>query len=114
MNFNNMYRKKFRLILCLLALFSIPAAAQNNLTFTAWLTGAEEVPAVITDARGVASFRLTDNRDSLIIMALATGLSGPITGAAILESRRGTTGGALRTLELIQAGNKFYGVVKGT
>ncbi|MGZ5303744.1 MAG: CHRD domain-containing protein, partial [Bacteroidia bacterium] len=98
----------------MLTLFSYSANAKGNLTFTAWLTGAEEVPAVNTNAKGVASFRLSENRDSLVIMALATGLSGPITGASILESRRGTTGGALISLELLQAGNRFYGVLTGT
>lgn len=108
-----MFINKMKLLICVIILSCFSAQAKGSLTFTAWLTGAEEVPPVNTNAKGVASFRLNENRDSLVIMALATGLSGPITGAAILESRRGTTGGALRTLELMQIGNKFYGVLTG-
>ncbi len=105
---------RINLLLFLLAFIYLPAKADGSLTFTAWLTGAEEVPAVSTNARGLASCRLSENRDTMIVNMLVTGLSGPVTGAAILESRRGTTGGALKSLELYQAGNKFYGVLTGT
>ncbi|RYD80112.1 MAG: CHRD domain-containing protein, partial [Sphingobacteriales bacterium] len=116
MKINNMFTSKIKLILlALLCCFSTANAANSgsSLHFTAWLSGSEEIPVVNTNAKGVFSLKLTDNRDSIIVLGIVTGLSGPIMGASIQESRRGTTGGALKSLELMQAGNKFYGVITG-
>ena len=111
-----MFIRKITLLfigIVLLSFNAFSAEMRGKLVFTAWLTGAEEVPAVNTNAVGVASLQLSENRDSLMIMVMTTGLSGTITGASILESHRGTTGGALQSLELLRAGNKFNGVLTG-
>ncbi len=67
----------------------------GNLLFSARFSGAQEVPAVETDATGVGSFFLNASMDTLCLTITVNGLSGPITGAHIHEGMVGMNGGVL-------------------
>jgi hypothetical protein len=82
----------------LLFLFAIIAGASHaqqfsaNLLFTAHLTGAQETPAVQTEADGVASFILNATHDTMCVMVTVKGLSGPITSVNIYEGDTSVVG----------------------
>ena len=68
------------------ALFVLQAQADHltdKYLFAARMNGAQEVPAVSTNAVGLATFYLNDTRDTLCVEMTATGLSGAITGIQI-------------------------------
>ena len=71
-------RKLTFFLLSLFFTFSNLFAAHSN--FTAYLTGNQEVPAVITGATGSAAITLTA-AGGIIYTITVNGLSGPITGA---------------------------------
>ncbi len=88
----------------------------GNLTFSAKLTGEQEVPAVNTDAVGIASFTLNATMDTLCIHASVNGLSGEITGAHIHEGAIGVVGGIVFDLTdfLSLSGNDINASISGT
>lgn len=51
----------------------------NRLLFTTDLNGQQETPSVNTDARGIATVFLSEDRTTMSIHAVFSGLSGPIT-----------------------------------
>ena len=64
----------------------------SELLFATKLTGANEVPSVTTDAIGVASFLLNENRDAISVNVSTNGLSGDITGIHIHKAAAGSNG----------------------
>ncbi|HYD19829.1 MAG TPA: CHRD domain-containing protein [Flavipsychrobacter sp.] len=60
--------------------------------FAARMDGAQEVPAVTTNAIGLTTFYLSNNRDTLCIRGTFTGLSGGITAAHIHDGAMGVSG----------------------
>ncbi len=90
------------------------AHLQPHLQFSARLNGAQEVPAVMTDAIGVASFTLNATRDTLCIRGNFTGLSGPITGAHIHDGMPGVNGPVLIPLTDWIMGNQLEGQLIGS
>ncbi|WP_177189899.1 CHRD domain-containing protein [Hymenobacter actinosclerus] len=66
--------------------------------FGAQLTGAQQVPAVATEARGTASFTLNAGKDTLFTSGSFTGLSGPITMALVHNGFAGVAGPVVTNL----------------
>jgi hypothetical protein len=81
----------------------------SGLTFASKLNGAQEVPAVTTNAIGVASLFLNSHRDSAFVNITVSKLSGPITGIRIHQGKKGTNGSVLVGLENFVVGNRIVG-----
>ncbi|GAA3996991.1 hypothetical protein GCM10022408_04540 [Hymenobacter fastidiosus] len=84
-----------------------------HLLMAAKLEGAQEVPAVVTAAKGVASFSMNPTRDTLFITASFVGLSGPITGAHVHLGGRGISGPIVTGLTQFVTGNRLQGFLTG-
>lgn len=104
-------KKHFTSILGIFLLFLLPLTAQvglnNQLVFVANLTGDQEVPAVTTSARGVASFVVSSDLTTLDIQGVFSGLSGPITASHIHGGAVGTNGGVLVNFSANITGNQL-------
>lgn len=103
--------------LSLALLLSLTARADHlrpHLLLGAQLSGAQEVPAVTTSARGAASFTLNATRDTLFITAAFNGLSGPITQAHVHDGARGVNGPVVTNLLQFVQGNRMQGFLTGT
>lgn len=72
---------------------SAPATA----TFTAELSGANEVPPVTTNAAGMVTVNLKG--DSIHVSGHFSGLSGTFTGSHIHMGARGSNGGVIQALD---------------
>lgn len=83
----------------------------NDLLITARLNGEQEVPAVTTDALGVASFMVNDARNEITVNVSVNGLSGPITGIHIHEGAVGENGGVVIALNDFVVGNRVQAVL---
>jgi probable HAF family extracellular repeat protein len=79
--------------------------------FTAELTGEQEVPGVVTSARGVGTFTLTSA--GLAFKVTVDGLSGPMTGAHVHLGAPGTKGAIVRTITGSFVGNTASGMWTG-
>lgn len=66
--------------------------APLGMPFDATLTGAQQVPAVITDARGSATLVASLDMDSIWYDVVVDGLSGPIQAAHLHNGALGTNG----------------------
>jgi len=95
------------------SLQSFASNLSSNLTFSAKLTGDQEVPAVTTNAVGVASFVLNASRDTLCIHASVNGLSGAITLAHIHEGLPGVGGPVILDLVSYISGNTINATIAG-
>ncbi|MCC3159415.1 CHRD domain-containing protein [Hymenobacter sp. 15J16-1T3B] len=98
-------------------LLSLAARADHlrpHLLLGAQLRGDQEVPAVTTNARGVASFTLNATRDTLFITAAFNGLSGAITQAHVHDGARGVAGPVVTNLLPFITGNRMQGFLTGT
>ncbi len=84
-----------------------------HLLLGAQLTGAQEVPAVNTSARGTASFTLNEGKDTLFIAGSFTGLSGPITMAHVHNGFEGVAGPVVTSLFSMIRGNQLNGFLTG-
>ena len=76
-------------------------------SFAAVLDGSNEVPAVVTDARGIVSMNYTSNTNELEINFMATGLSGPITGIHLHTGVAGENGPVVENLSSMLVGNSI-------
>lgn len=90
------------------------AHLSESLLITARLNGAQEVPMVMTDAEGLASFRLNATRDTMCIDFVGINLSGPITGIHVHDGVAGTNGGVVLNLTPFLNGNRVSAVVTGS
>ncbi|MFN3950810.1 MAG: CHRD domain-containing protein [Thermaurantimonas sp.] len=100
-----------------LILFAFNAKAghlKDNLLVSAKLDGAQEVPAVSTNALGVASFMINATRDTICVNITVTGLSGPITGIHVHEGDPGVNGGVVIDLTPFVAGNRIVATLTGS
>ncbi|MBC8083574.1 MAG: CHRD domain-containing protein, partial [Hymenobacter sp.] len=84
-----------------------------HLLLSARLDGSQEVPAVTTPARGVASFTLNPTRDTLFINASFNGLSGPITMAHFHNGQPGVAGPVVIDLFRFVRGSQLRGFLTG-
>ncbi len=82
--------------------------------FAARMNGAQEVPAVSTNALGLATFYLNDERDTLCFEMTATGLSGAISGIHIHEGTMGTNGAVAVDMMPYLSGNRIKGTLSGS
>jgi len=101
-------------LMSLLLSNGLNAQMDDNLLFTAKLDGAQEVPVVITNAMGVATFMLNDQRTQLCINVAVNGLSGPITAAHIHDGAMGVSGGPIIDLSSGISGNQIAFNLTGT
>lgn len=108
-------KKNYMLFLAALltATTSFAAHLGPQILFTAHLNGSQEVPAVNTDATGVASLYLNGSRDTLCVRVSWNGLSGDATGIHIHEGAMGINGGVLVNFTNDIDGNQVYGNVTG-
>lgn len=100
--------------LCLIGFNSFAGHLSGFLQFSARMNGTQEVPAVTTNGLGVASFILSENRDSLCVNINTTGLSGAIDGIHIHEGMMGMNGGVALDLSGFIQGNQVSGVITGS
>lgn len=70
----------------------------NEVTQNATLTGAQQVPPVVTNATGTATVVVNDNRDALDATLTTAGFTSPITQATINFGVPGETGPVLFTI----------------
>ena len=101
------------------AMVSFSNAYADHLTskylFSARLDGAQQVPMVSTNAVGVTTLYLSDNRDTLCIRGTYTGISGGITGLHIHEGPMGTNGPVVLDLMSYVSGNdRVEAVITGS
>lgn len=95
------------------ALTAQAANLQDHLLITAKLEGSQEVPAVTTNAVGVASFSLNATRDTMCVSVTVNGLSGAIMGAHVHEAAVGVSGGVITDLSTFVSGNHINGMLTG-
>ncbi len=76
-------------------------------TYLADLNGLQEVPPVTTTAFGRGIFNLSKDQSMLEIRVVATGLSGPITGAHLHVGAMGANGGVVQDLTPSLSGNSI-------
>lgn len=86
---------------------------KDNLLISAKMDGSQEVPAVTTNALGVASFMLNATRDTICVNISVTGLSGPITAIHIHEGDVGMNGGVIKDLTPMVSGNRITATLTG-
>lgn len=103
-------------ITILIALLSMQVSARHNsgeIMFTSILKGDAEVPAVTTNARGVATFNLNGTMDTLFVNGTFAGLSGAIVGAHIHNAPKGVSGDVVINLTNSINNNQIMGFVTG-
>ncbi len=111
--------KKFtKLVLTLMgitgSIFSSSAThLSDQILLSARMNGGEEVPAVITNAVGVASITVNAGMDSLRINLTVTGLSGSITGAHFHKGNPGSNGPVVFNLMPFLSGTSAAGYITG-
>lgn len=81
--------------------------------FAARANGAQEVPAVTTNALGLGTFYVNDERDTVCFEMTVTGLSGAITGAHIHQGTMGTNGPVVLDLMPYMNGNRIKATLTG-
>src|SRR4029450_13752216 len=94
--------------------FVLTGAALALPHITAKLTGAQEVPPVVTNATGTASIRLNETRTALTYDITVNGLSGPITLAHFHRGATGVSGPVVKTITASFTGNPATGVWRDT
>jgi len=78
---------------------------ESDFRYTASLNGAQEVPAVTTNAYGLGVFNLSKSGYKLQIKVVVQGLSGVITGAHLHNAAVGVNGGVVEDLTTNVLGN---------
>lgn len=101
------------IMLCFSATQSYADHLSSQYLFAARLNGAQEVPAVNTNAVGVATFFLNNSRDTLCIKATFNGLSGAVTSSHIHEALAGSNGGVVIDLTNNINGNMLSATLTG-
>lgn len=84
---------------------------EKDLTFGGWLTGDQEVPAVMTSGMGLATFNLTPGTNQLEVNVLFDSLSSTVTGAHLHMASAGSNGGVVVDLGPLRNGNMIRGTV---
>jgi len=97
--------------LLLACTFLAPATAQilPQVVFNTVLSGAEEVPAVTTNGRGLITLMFNPDRSKLIVTGLLTQLDGTVTAANLHIGNRGEEGAVVLNLLPIISGRKIAG-----
>src|SRR4051812_25978817 len=87
---------------------------KGHLLFTSKLDGAQVVPAVASNASGVASFMLSKTRDSITINLSMIGLSGAAVNVGLYQGDEGSNGSLLLDLTAFLNGNRLTTDLTGT
>lgn len=87
---------------------------ESDIQYTANLNGAQEVPAVATNAFGIGTFSLSKHNGKLMIRVVANGMSGAITGAHLHTGAAGTNGGVVVDLTANIVGNTVIASIDPT
>ncbi|GCD79912.1 CHRD domain-containing protein [Schleiferia thermophila] len=95
------------------ALNAVTGHLTEKLLMSAKLDGSQEVPAVSTNALGVAGILLNSTRDTACIDITVTGLSGPITGIHIHEGDPGMNGPVVIDLTPFVSGFRISTILTG-
>ncbi len=116
--------KKTLLIAFLLSAFSQAIAAvsiestapgfKENLLFTATMDGQQAIPAVSTSARGIGSFMLNKERNSISVNISLAMLSGTPTNVSIYQGAEGTNGSLFLDLTSFIGSNRIATTISGT
>ena len=101
-------KKHYKLLFVLIVLSTQFLSAQRNgsMLFTARLTGAAEVPAVTTRAKGLVTAVLVGNE--MTVNAVFDSLSGPVTACHFHKAVRGANGGTFTSFLPNVRGNRLY------
>ncbi|MBK8146388.1 MAG: CHRD domain-containing protein [Bacteroidetes bacterium] len=86
----------------------------GNLLVTARLDGSQSIPAVTTNASGIASVFINSTMDTAKIQVTVNGLSGGITGIHIHEGKKGSSGAVVTDLATKLVGNTSQLLIAGT
>jgi len=100
-------------VILLLAVIQADLASAAHTNFRANLTGAQEVPAVVTNATGTAVLTLTP-AGGLSFIVTVNGLSGPITGAHFHLGAAGTNGNVVFDITSRFTGTSATGTWRST
>lgn len=84
---------------------------EEDLGYAVGITGAQEVPAVSTNARATGFFMLQKHNGKLSFNIVADGLSGPITGIHLHRATAGSNGAVVEDLTSYVSGNRITGSV---
>jgi hypothetical protein len=101
-------------LIAALAAWILPGTALAVPHATARLDGAQEVPPVVTPAKGTASLSLNHARTELTFDITVQGLSSPMTLAHFHRSPAGVNGPVVRTITPDFNGNTATGVWRAT
>ncbi len=101
-------KKHYTLFLFLFVLCTqlLPAQRNGKLLFTARLSGASEVPAVNTKAKGLVTAVVVGNE--VTINGVFDSLSGPVTNCHFHKGVEGAIGGAFTNFLTSVRGNRIY------
>ena len=86
----------------------------STMLFSAKMDGASETPSVSGTGKGIATFLLNSNRDTLCINLTFTGLTGSPTGIHIHNGAVGVNGGVAIDLTSYITGNRLAATITGT
>jgi Cu/Zn superoxide dismutase len=86
----------------------------NSLLLTAKMTGAQETPAVTTNALGVASFTLNATHDTMCVNVSFNGLSGNATGVHVHSGAPGVSGAVVTDLSPFISFNRISTSLTGS
>ncbi|MCB9355571.1 MAG: CHRD domain-containing protein [Lewinellaceae bacterium] len=95
------------LVLCIAVSSSAQFGTNNRLLFIANMDGQQEVPSVTTNARGVATFMLSEDRNTVVVNGVFSGLSGAITGCHIHTGATGVSGPVYVNFSSNASGNRL-------
>jgi hypothetical protein len=85
----------------------------DKISFDAWMDGAQQVPPLVTTAKGLSSLKLNTTMDTLWYKVYGSGLSGSITAAHIHNGAVGVAGGVAVAFGT-PTNNWVGGIITGT
>ena len=100
---------KFLFLLFVLSTQFLSAQRNGQLLFQARLTGGNEVPAVVTKAKGLVTATVVGNE--VTINGVFDSLSGPVTACHFHKGAAGKTGGTFTSFLANVRGNRIYAKV---
>lgn len=107
-----------KLLLIASALFAYSQANaitfKENLLFTSTMDGTHAIPAVTTSAKGIGSFMLNKNRDTIAVNISFAMLSGAPVNVSIYQGAAGTNGTLFLDLTPFLTGNRIATTISGT
>jgi hypothetical protein len=107
-------KKPVFIILIFLSILKLQAITfKDNLLFASKLNGSQVVPAITTNASGIASLMLNKTRDSITINASFIELSGAPINVSLYSGAEGLNGTSLIDLTTFLDGNKIATKISG-